>query len=71
MKRGDMGRTIQRRMRAAFSGLINGQRFALQLLKAPGDELDSDDTGFDYTPDMVVRAKREVETMRRMIYLIN
>lgn len=45
--------------------MIDGQRFALKFLKASGDKLDRDDTEFDYTPDMVVRAKREVETMRQ------
>ena len=51
--------------KAVFSGLIDGERYALKFLKAPGEDLDSDDTEFDYTPDMVVRAKREVETMRQ------
>lgn len=51
--------------KSVFSGLINGKRFALKFLKAPGEELDSDDTEFEYTPDIVVRAKREVETMRQ------
>lgn len=47
-----------------FSGLIDGEHFALKFLRAPSDELDSDETEFDLTPDMVVRAHREVETMR-------
>lgn len=47
-----------------FSGLVDGERYAIKFLKAPGDELDSDETEFDFTPDMVVRAHREVETMR-------
>lgn len=51
--------------KSVFSGLIDGQRFALKFLKAPGEELDSDDTEFEYIPDIVVRAKREVETMRQ------
>lgn len=51
--------------KSVFSGTIDGQRYALKFLKAPGDDLDSDETEFDYTPDMVVRAKREVETMRQ------
>jgi eukaryotic-like serine/threonine-protein kinase len=51
--------------KSVFSGLIDGQRFALKFLKAPGEELDSEDTEFEYTPDIVVRAKREVETMRQ------
>ena len=46
--------------KSVFSALIDGKRFALKFLKAPGDELDNDDTEFDDSPDIVVRAKREV-----------
>tara|TARA_R110002073_G_scaffold96276_2_gene222586 strand:+ start:8488 stop:9393 length:906 start_codon:yes stop_codon:yes gene_type:complete len=47
-----------------FSGLTEGRKYAIKFLKAPSEELDSDETEFDFTPDMVVRAHREVETMR-------
>lgn len=49
-----------------FSGIVKEQRFALKFSKAPGeDDIGSDETEFEYDPDVLVRAKREVETMRR------
>lgn len=50
--------------KVVFSGVIDGQRYALKFSKAPSDDLDSDETEIEYDPDVLVRAKREVETMR-------
>ena len=48
-----------------FSAVINGSRYALKILEAPGDDLESDETEFDAGSDLIIRARREVETMRQ------
>ncbi|TWU39848.1 Serine/threonine-protein kinase StkP [Novipirellula aureliae] len=48
-----------------FSGEIDGERYALKFSRAPIETVESDEMESEYDPDVVVRAKREVETMRQ------